>query len=79
MPHIIDAEHFLVACITGFLDRFKDWRNRQEVVFNVMHTRAEADALRLTTARAVNHTVDAASIFSEQLLDDGSVGTSRTK
>ena len=79
MPHIIDAEHFLVASGTSFLDRFKDRGDRQKVVFNVVHARAEADALRLATTRAVNHTVDAVTIFSEQLLDDGSVGPGRTK
>ena len=64
VPHIIDAEHFLVACITTFWIVLKIG-DRQEVVFNVMHARTKADALSLATTRAVNHTVDAVAIFSK--------------
>ena len=79
MPHIVDTEHFLVAGGTSFLNGFEDRRDRQKVVFDMMHASAEADTLCLAAARAVNHAADIASIFSEQLFDDGSVGTGRTE
>ena len=79
MPHIVDTEHFLVARGTSFLNGFEDRRDRQKVVFDMMHASAKADTLCLAASRAVNHAADTVSIFSEQLFDDGSVGPGRTE
>ncbi len=74
VAHVVDAEHFLVAGAAGLLDGLEDWRNGQEVVLDVVHPGAEANALGLAAAGAVHHAVDAVAVFGEQLLDDGRVG-----
>jgi len=74
VPHVVDAEHFLVGGGAGFLDGFEDWGDWQEVVFDMMHSCAEADALGLAAAGAVHHAVDAVAVFGEELFDDGCVG-----
>ena len=63
VPHVIDAEHFFGAGTAGFLDRFENRRDRQEVVLDVVHASAETNALSLTAAGAVHHAVDAVAVF----------------
>lgn len=77
MPHIVDAEHFLVSGATGLLDGSKNRRNGQEIVFDNVHRCAKAQAFGLPSSGAVDHAVDGIAIFLEELLYNGRVGTSR--
>ena len=63
VPHVVNAEHLFGAGAAGLLDRFEDRRDWQEVVFDVVHPCAEANALGLTAAGAVHHAVDAFAVF----------------
>ena len=73
VAHVVNAEHFLVAGATGFLDGFEDRRDGQEVVFDDVDSGAEAQAFGLAAAGAMHHTVNRAALFFEQLLDDGRI------
>ena len=77
VSHVIYAEHLFGAGAAGLLDRFEDRRDWQEIVFDVVHACAETNALGLTAAGAVHHTVDAFAVFGEELLDDRCVGARR--
>ena len=77
VAHVVHAEHFFRAGVAGLLDRGEDRRDRQEVVLDVMHACAEADALGLTAAGAVHHAVNVVAVFGEELLDDRRVGAGR--
>jgi len=79
VPHVIDAEHLFVARAAGFLDGFEDRGDRQKVVFDMMYSCAEADALGLAATGAVYHAVDAVAVFGEELFDDWGVGAGRAE
>lgn len=75
VAHVVDTKHFFIAGAAGFLNGLKNWRDRKEVVFDVVHVRSEANTLGLPSARAVNHSIDFFTVFSQELLDDWCVRT----
>ncbi len=79
VPHVVDAEHLLVARAAGRLNGLEDRGDGEEVVLDVVHPGAEANALGLAAAGAVHHAMDALAGFGEELFDYGRVGTSRTQ
>ena len=79
VPHVVDAEHLLVARAAGRLNGLEDRGDGEEVVLDVVHPSAEANALGLAATRAVDHAMDAFAGFGEKFLDNGRVGASRTQ
>ena len=65
MPHVVDAEHFLIRGFTRLLYGGEYRRYRQKIILNEMYSGAEAQAFRLAAAGAVYHSADSRAFFSQ--------------